>query len=71
MLGATWISEDYITRFMAETFHTPRYYVGSKVKVQYSPVPIRMMNVEGEASIAVESIPGKGTEFSLRFPLEI
>ena len=37
-LGATWISEDYITRFMAETFHTPRYYVGSKVKVQYAQV---------------------------------
>lgn len=37
-LGATWISEDYITRFMAETFHTPRYYVGSKVKVQYAEV---------------------------------
>ena len=37
-LGATWISEDYITRFMAEKFHTPRYYVGSKVKVQYAEV---------------------------------
>ena len=37
-LGATWISEDYITRFMAETFHIPRYYVGSKVKVQYAEV---------------------------------
>ena len=23
---------------MAETFHTPRYYVGSKVKVQYAEV---------------------------------
>ena len=29
-LWATWISEDYITRFMAETFHTPRYYVDRK-----------------------------------------
>ena len=37
-LGATWISEDYITRFMAETFHTPRYYVGDKIKVQYAEV---------------------------------
>lgn len=37
-LGATWISEDYITQFMAETFHTPRYYVGSKIKVQYAEV---------------------------------
>lgn len=37
-LGATWISENYITQFMAETFHTPRYYVGSKVKVQYAEV---------------------------------
>ena len=33
-LGATWISEDYITRFMAETFHTPRYYVGSKMCIR-------------------------------------
>ena len=37
-LGATWISEDYITQFMAETFHTPRYYVGDKIKVQYAEV---------------------------------
>ena len=37
-LGATWISENYITQFMAETFHTPRYYIGSKVKVQYAEV---------------------------------
>ncbi len=36
--GATWISEYYITRFMAETFHTPRYYIGGKVKVQYAEV---------------------------------
>lgn len=37
-LGATWISEDYITQFMAETFHIPRYYVGDKIKVQYAEV---------------------------------
>ena len=37
-LGATWISEDYITQFMAETFHTSRYYVGDKIKVQYAEV---------------------------------
>ena len=37
-LGATWISEDYITQFMVETFHTPRYYVGDKIKVQYAEV---------------------------------
>lgn len=37
-LGATWISENYITQFMADTFHTPRYYIGSKVKVQYAEV---------------------------------
>ena len=46
-LGATWISEDYITRFMAETFHTPRYYVGSKVKVQYAEVTVQW-NVMGK-----------------------
>ena len=37
-LGATWISEDYITQFMVETFHAPRYYVGDKIKVQYAEV---------------------------------
>ena len=46
-LGATWISEDYITRFMAETFHTPRYYIGSKVKVQYAEVT-GLWNVMGK-----------------------
>ena len=31
------LSENYITQFMAETFHTPRYYVGVH-KVQYAEV---------------------------------
>lgn len=52
-LGATWISEDYITRFMAETFHTPRYYVGSKVKVQYAEVT-GQWNVMGKMWTATE-----------------
>ena len=36
-LGATWISPDYITEFMAETFHTPRQHINyERIKVQYS-----------------------------------
>ena len=34
-LGATWISPDYITEFMAETFHTPRQHINyERIKVQ-------------------------------------
>ena len=47
-LGATWISEDYITQFMAETFHTPRYYVGDRIKVQYAEVT-GQWNVTGKS----------------------
>ena len=47
-LGATWISEDYITQFMAETFHTPRYYVGNRIKVQYAEVT-GQWNVTGKS----------------------
>ena len=61
-LGATWISEDYITRFMAETFHTPRYYVGSKVKVQYAEVTgqwnVMGKNVESYGNALVTSTYG-------------
>ena len=61
-LGATWISEDYITRFMAETFHTPRYYVGSKVKVQYAEVTgqwnIMGKNVDSYGNALVTSTYG-------------
>ena len=61
-LGATWISEDYITRFMAETFHTPRYYVGSKVKVQYAEVTgqwnVMGKNVDSYGNALVTSIYG-------------
>ena len=38
-LGATWISPDYITEFMAETFHTPRQHINyERIKVQYAEV---------------------------------
>lgn len=38
-LGATWISPDYITEFMAETFHTPRHHINyERIKVQYAEV---------------------------------
>ena len=47
-LGATWISENYITQFMAETFHTPRYYVGDRIKVQYAEVT-GQWNVTGKS----------------------
>ena len=47
-LGATWISEDYITQFMAVTFHTPRYYVGDRIKVQYAEVT-GQWNVTGKS----------------------
>ena len=61
-LGATWISEDYITRFMAETFHTPRYYVGSKVKVQYAEVTgqwnVMGKNVDSYGNALVNSTYG-------------
>ena len=61
-LGATWISEDYITRFMAETFHTPRYYVGSKVKVQYAEVTgqwnVMEKNVDSYGNALVTSTYG-------------
>ena len=47
-LGATWISPDYITEFMAETFHTPRHHINyERIKVQYAEV-IGQWNVKGK-----------------------
>ena len=37
-LGAPWIGEAYITRFMGETFHTPEYLLGQHVAVRYTEV---------------------------------
>ena len=37
-LGATWVDTEYITQFMGETFHTPGYYLGSKIDVRYAAV---------------------------------
>ena len=37
-LGATWIDPDYITQFMGETFHTPRYFLGSEISVKYAAI---------------------------------
>ena len=37
-LGATWIDPEYITQFMGETFHTPRYLLGSTITAKYAPV---------------------------------
>ena len=34
-LGATWIKPEYIDQFMGEIFHTPRYRLGSTIKVSY------------------------------------
>ena len=47
-LGATWISPDYITEFMAETFHTPRHHINyERIKVQYAEVT-GQWNVKGK-----------------------
>ena len=37
-----------MTQFMAETFHTPRYYIGSRIKVQYAEVT-GQWNVSGKS----------------------
>ena len=37
-LGATWVKPEYITQFMGETFHTPRYLLGSRIDVKYAKV---------------------------------
>ena len=47
-LGATWISPDYITEFMAETFHTPRQHINyERIKVQYAEVT-GQWNIKGK-----------------------
>ena len=47
-LGATWISPDYITEFMAETFHTPQQHINyERIKVQYAEVT-GQWNVKGK-----------------------
>ena len=47
-LGVTWISPDYITEFMAETFHTPRQHINyERIKVQYAEVT-GQWNVKGK-----------------------
>ena len=47
-LGSTWISPDYITEFMAETFHTPRQHINyERIKVQYAEVT-GQWNVKGK-----------------------
>ena len=47
-LGATWIFPDYITEFMAETFHTPRQHINyERIKVQYAEVT-GQWNVKGK-----------------------
>lgn len=47
-LGATWISPDYITEFMAETFHTPRHHINyDRIKVQYAEVT-GQWNIKGK-----------------------
>ena len=47
-LGATWIFPDYITEFMAETFHTPRQRINcERIKVQYAEVT-GQWNVKGK-----------------------
>ncbi|MCD8151266.1 MAG: SNF2-related protein, partial [Clostridiales bacterium] len=37
-LGATWIKPEYITQFMGELLHTPRYLLGGDIDVRFSPM---------------------------------
>ncbi len=46
-LGATWIAPSYVTQFMGEVFQTPRYLLGSRIKVQYAEVS-GQWNVSGK-----------------------
>ena len=52
-LGATWIKPEYITQFMGETFHTPRYLLGSRIDVKYA-------KVNGQWNISGKNADGYG-----------
>ena len=61
-LGATWVDTEYITQFMGETFHTPGYYLGSKIDVRYAAVNgqwnITGKNMDNRGNALVQSTYG-------------
>ena len=61
-LGATWVDIEYITQFMGETFHTPGYYLGSKIDVRYAAVNgqwnITGKNMDNRGNALVQSTYG-------------
>ncbi|MFR2582555.1 MAG: helicase-related protein [Agathobacter rectalis] len=61
-LGATWVDTEYITQFMGETFHTPGYYLGSKIDVRYAAVNgqwnITGKNMDNRGDALVQSTYG-------------
>lgn len=61
-LGATWVDTEYITQFMGETFHTPGYYLGSKIDVRYAAVNgqwnITGKNMDSRGNALVQSTYG-------------
>ena len=62
-LGATWISPDYITEFMAETFHTPRQHINyERIKVQYAEVTGQWNVKERTWTAAITRFPPQLTE---------
>ena len=61
-LGATWVDTEYITQFMGETFHTPGYYLGSKIDVRYAAINgqwnITGKNMDNRGNALVQSTYG-------------
>ena len=61
-LGATWVDTEYITQFMGATFHTPGYYLGSKIDVRYAAVNgqwnITGKNMDNRGNALVQSTYG-------------
>ena len=61
-LGAARVDIEYITQFMGETFHTPGYYLGSKIDVRYAAVNgqwnITGKNMDNRGNALVQSTYG-------------
>ena len=52
-LGATWIDPPYITEFMGNTFHTPKYYLGNDIDVKYA-------RINGQWNISGKNLDSNG-----------
>ena len=48
-LGATWVKPKYIEDFMRDVLHTPRYYLGGTIKVEYAKVT-GQWNISGKSA---------------------